>query len=62
MFQTGMGPSHVNTFLAALEVPGLHYKAMRDRQKEVSKAIEYVAETSCANVLQQECTLTKLNR
>jgi len=58
MFQAGMGPSHVNTFLAALEVPGLQYNAMKKREAEVSEAIATVAESSCLDAIQQECLLS----
>lgn len=62
MFQAGMGPSHVNTFLAALEVPGMQYNALKRREEEVSEAIKAVAESSCLHVLQQECTMSELNK
>ena len=62
MYQAGMGPSHVNTFLAALEVPGMQYNALKKREEEVSQAIKSVAEASCLHVLQQECTLSDIHR
>jgi hypothetical protein len=54
MFQSGMGPSHVNTFLAALEIPGLQHTALRNRSLEVASAVQVIAETSCQEILLQE--------
>lgn len=58
MFQAGMGPSHVNTFFAALEIPGMQYNALKRREVEVSEAIKAVAKSSCLEVLHQECLLS----
>jgi len=62
MLQSGMGVSHMTTFLAALEIPGLHHNSVRERQREVAKAVKRVAESSCLEALQEELAITSQQR
>lgn len=48
----------MTTFLAALEIPGLHHNSVRERQREVAKAVKRVAELSCLEALQEELAIT----
>jgi len=62
MLQSGMGHSHMNTFLAALEIRGLQYGTIKKRQSEVAKAVKRVAESSCLEALEEEVILTQQKR
>ena len=58
MIQAGKGPSHVNTFLAALEVPGIQFYSMKKRQLEIAKMLKLTAQISCLDALKQEMETT----
>ncbi len=47
MLHSGMGPTHVNSFLTALNVPPVSENALINRQQEVGPALERVAKQSC---------------
>lgn len=49
-----MGAAHMNSFLAALEIPGLHHKSLVDREKEISTAFKITAEASCDDAIEEE--------
>ena len=59
MYHTGMGPSHVSNFLAALEIPSLTKRNMRIREKEVAKAFHTIAQQSCHESLEEVKTVFK---
>lgn len=54
-----MGPTHLNAFMAELNMPGIHHKSLRAREKEVAVAVEAVVKKSCDRALQQEIELSK---
>jgi hypothetical protein len=54
MYHTGLGETHVSSFLAALEIPHLHHKTMKQREREIAKSIDKVAKESSLRVLEEE--------
>lgn len=54
MYHAGMGHTHVESFLTTMEVPCLHHKTMKRREKEVAVHVRKVAEKSCEDVLEKE--------
>ena len=59
MYHTGMGGTHVNNFLAALDIPGIHHKTLKKREEEVAKYIRDVAKDTCEEALEQEISMTE---
>lgn len=53
MVNSGMGVSHVNSFLTGLNLPGIHHKSMKAREREVGRAVKTVARESCNKALQE---------
>ena len=58
MYHTGLGEAHVSGFLAALEIPHLHHKSLKIREREIAKTIDKVAKESCQRVLEEEMERT----
>ena len=54
MLNIGIGATHVQNFLAALNVPSMHHKSMRTREKDMGKKILEVAAESCKEALEEE--------
>ena len=52
----------MNAYLAALEIPGLHFTTVSARQQEVARAVKRVAENSCLDALEAEALLTNRKR
>ena len=52
-----MGETHVNNFLTTLNIPGIHHKTLKRREREASAGIEKVAKRLCteALVVEKEC-------
>ena len=62
MYHAGIGQRHVSNFMAALEIQQLHHKSMKAREREISPAIQKVAEESCRKALQEERDLSLQRR
>ena len=58
MYHAGLGQRHVSNFMAALEIPSLHHKSMKAREREIAPSMKKVAEESCKKALQEEIDLT----
>ncbi|XP_076088184.1 uncharacterized protein LOC143058588 [Mytilus galloprovincialis] len=58
MIHAGMGATHVNNFLAGLNVPPVHSSTIRKKEKEIGKKIQEVAAESCKSVLIKEKDLS----
>jgi hypothetical protein len=54
MLNIGSGATHVNSFLAAMNIPPLHPSSMKKRENEVGKKIIDVANQSCQDALDEE--------
>ena len=54
MYHTGIGCTQVNSFLAGLNIPGIHPKSLAQREKEVAPAFNDVATRSCDDALNKE--------
>ena len=59
MINAGMGATHVNAFLARLDIPPVCSKTIKRREKEISQHIHDVASETCTTVLEQELSLLK---
>ena len=55
MVNGGYGETHVNSLLAALNIPGISDKSLKKREREVGEILE--AGQSCIEVLQEELNL-----
>ena len=53
-----MGVEHVNRFLAGLNIPGLHHKTFKMREREVTPYVADVAKASCTAALDEEIAVT----
>ena len=58
MYHAGLGQRHVTSFMAALEIPHLHHKSMKAREREICPTISKVAQESCSKALEEERNLT----
>lgn len=54
MINGGFGETHVNSFLASLNIPGISKKSLKNREREVGVHLEELAEDSCQKQLQDE--------
>lgn len=54
MLNIGVGATHVQNFLAALNVPCLHHKAIRKLEDTMGKTVIEVAQKSCQEALDNE--------
>ena len=57
MINAGIGERKVNNLLATLNLPGIHHKSLKTREREVGKALEAHAELSCEKALEEESRL-----
>ena len=53
MIHAGMGPTHLQNFLAECNLPSIAEKTLRKKEKELSEQIKTVALQSC-NLAQRE--------
>ena len=60
MLNIGIGATHVQSFLAALNVPSMHHKFIRTREKDMGKKIIEVAEESCKEALEEEKEMSRV--
>lgn len=57
MINGGFGESHINTLLAVLNIPGICYKNLKEREREVGQKLEVMANASCKRNLANEVAL-----
>lgn len=46
MLHAGLGESHVNNLFSALNVPGIHRKSLKRREREAGKGLETLTKNS----------------
>ena len=61
IIDNGLGFSHVNSILTALDIPSMTRKTYKIREHEVGKIAEEVAKDLCKEMLDQECSVAKRN-
>ena len=49
MYNSGMGPDHVNVFLSSCNLPTIDNKTIRKKELEIGQAIVKIANESCEN-------------
>ncbi|XP_077863137.1 uncharacterized protein LOC144345911 [Saccoglossus kowalevskii] len=54
MLHAGIGERQLNNFLSTLNVPGIHHKSLKSREREVGAAIEKIANASVLQSLEDE--------
>ncbi|XP_062603897.1 uncharacterized protein LOC134265692 isoform X2 [Saccostrea cucullata] len=54
MINAGIGEQQVNNILAELNLPTIHHKTLKEREREVGHIIEDIAEQSCNSAIQAE--------
>ena len=54
MLHSGLGHRQITSFMAAIEIEGLHHKSMKRREKEVEPHVLSVAKESCSDALANE--------
>ena len=50
----GIGEEQINNILAVLNLPSVHHKTLKEREREIGRAFEKVAEASCNSAIQEE--------
>ena len=60
MLDTGIGEMQVNNLLAAINLPGIHHKSLKCRERESGSAFESVAAQSCAEGIELEKQATSM--
>lgn len=58
MINVGIGEQQMNNILAELNIPSIHHKTLKEREREVGRAFEEVADKSCNNALLDEIICT----
>lgn len=59
MLHAGMGVTHVNTFLATLEIKGLQPRVLKEREREITGHLQQCAKESCNSALLSEIELSQ---
>lgn len=59
MLHAGIGESHVNNLLSALNVPGIHQKSLKRREREAGKGLEALTKKSVSDALVLEILKTR---
>ncbi|XP_062611418.1 uncharacterized protein LOC134273245 [Saccostrea cucullata] len=57
MLNEGFGETHVNSLLAALNIPSVSRKTLKNREREVGQQLGQMAEETCNKSLQEEMKL-----
>ena len=58
MLDSGMGPTKVNSFIPALNIPTISKTSLKRYERCVGVAVEELAHESCANAIKEEKMLT----
>ena len=58
MLHAGIGETHLNNFLTALDVPPICHKTLKKMERRFGVALETTAKRSCLRNLQKECELS----
>lgn len=61
VLNAGMGNTHLNKVLAALNIPQMYWSTYKIHEKEVGKVIEEMATESCTRATLEERQLTIQN-
>ena len=59
MLHAGLGESHVNNLFSALNVPGIHQKSLKRREREAGKGLETFTKKSVSDALVLEISKTR---
>ena len=59
MLNVGIGPTEVNTILGAMNIPGIHHKSLKQRERSMGGVFESSAKQSCKTALMNECNEAK---
>ena len=54
MLHAGVGETHVNNLLAAINVPFVHHKTLKRREREAGKGLESLARKTVEDALREE--------
>lgn len=54
MINGGFGETHINSILAAMNIPSITKKELKKRKREVGHQLNSMAEESCKKQLNQE--------
>ncbi|KAK3084401.1 hypothetical protein FSP39_012922 [Pinctada imbricata] len=58
MLNVGIGEQQINNVLAELNLPAIHHKTLKQREREVGRAFEKVAESSCNAAILSEMSFS----
>ena len=59
MLHAGISESHVNNLFSALNVPGIHQKSLKRREREAGKGLEALTKKSVSDALVLEILKTR---
>ena len=54
MLHAGIGETHINNLLAAMNVPVIHHKTLKRREREAGQGIEKLSKRSFSEALNEE--------
>ena len=58
MIDSGIGETHINSVLSAIDIPPVCHKTLKKCERVVGQALEKGAKKSCEKFLEDECMLT----
>ena len=54
MLHAGIGETHINNLLAVINVPVIHHKTLKRREREAGQGIENLSKRSFSEALNEE--------
>lgn len=62
MLHSGLGETHINNLLAAINIPVIHQKTLKRREREAGRGIEKLTEKAIAEALREEVEKSNSDR
>ena len=59
MVDAGLSDSQVGSFMTALNIPTMHHRNLKARERETGLAFEAVTSESCAKATEAECSAVR---
>lgn len=62
LLHSGLGETHINNLLAAINVPVIHQKTLKRRERGAGRGIEKLTEKATAEALREEVDKSNCDR
>nr|XP_006819930.1 PREDICTED: uncharacterized protein LOC102802238 [Saccoglossus kowalevskii] len=59
IIHTGIGERQFNLLLSVLNIPGIHHKSLKEREREAGTVLCNIAQESCKKIIEEETLKTK---